>query len=259
MFQFDERTTRLLEEAYLGADFSKRRRASFDALSPRPGDVIADIGCGNGLLTLELSRTIGEEGKVLGIDPSDDMRGAAEARCSQCENVEILKGTATQVPLEAASVDKAVSLQVFEYLEDLAGAATEIKRILRPGGRLVVGDMHWDTMAWHSDKPERMKKMLDNWDDHLAERCIPALLPAILRDAGFCVDNVTAVPFTSTELHPDGLPNMMIHLMKPFVVRKGVMSEDEVNAWAEEQDLLAKSGRFFFSLTQFVITASKPG
>ncbi|WP_299476397.1 methyltransferase domain-containing protein [uncultured Roseibium sp.] len=258
MLQFDERTTRLLEEAYLGADFSRRRRASFDALQPKPGDVVADIGCGNGLLTLELSRSIGADGKVIGIDPSDDMRGAALKRCAHCSNVEILNGTATHLPLDPASADKAVSLQVFEYLDDLPGAVSEVKRILKPGGRFVVGDMHWDTTAWFSDRPQRMKTMLDIWDKHLVERCVPAVLPPILRKAGFRVDSVTAVPFASTHLHPDGLANMMILLMKPFAVRKGEVSEEEANDWAEEQVQLAKSGRFFFSITHFVITATMP-
>ncbi|MEM8703193.1 MAG: methyltransferase domain-containing protein [Pseudomonadota bacterium] len=258
MLQFDERTTKLLEEAYLGADFSRRRRASFDALNPSPGDIIADIGCGNGLLTLELSRTLGDHGKVVGVDPSDDMRGAAVRRCADRPNVEILNGTVTGLPLATASTDKAVSLQVFEYLDDLPGAASEIKRILKPGGRLVVGDMHWDTITWFSDQPERMRAMLDTWDKHLVERCVPAVLPPVLRDAGYRVDNVTAVPFTSTNLHPDGLANMLIHLMKPYVVRKGPFSLDDADAWAAEQVQLAESGRFFFAITHFVITATLP-
>ncbi|MEO1112273.1 MAG: methyltransferase domain-containing protein [Pseudomonadota bacterium] len=259
MLQFDERTTKLLEEAYLGADFSRRRRASFDALNPSPGDVIADIGCGNGLLTLELSRTLGGHGKVVGIDPSEDMRGAAVRRCTDCPNVEIRTGTVTDLPLETASADKAVSLQVFEYLDDLPSAVTETKRVLKPGGKLVVGDMHWDTITWFSDNPDRMKAMLETWDGHLVERCIPAILPPILREAGYRVESVTAVPFTSTHLHPDGLANMMIHLMKPYVVRKGPFSRDDADAWAEEQVQLAESGRFFFSITHFVITATLPG
>nr|WP_319385392.1 methyltransferase domain-containing protein [uncultured Roseibium sp.] len=258
MLQFDERTTKLLEEAYLGADFSRRRRASFDALNPSPGDVIADIGCGNGLLTLELSRTLGDTGKVIGIDPSDDMRGAAEKRCAGCANAEILSGTVTDLPLDTASTDKAVSLQVFEYLDDLPGAVTEIKRILKPGGRLVIGDMHWDTITWFSDEPDRMKTMLDAWDGHLVERRIPAVLPPILREAGYRVDSVTAVPFSSTSLHPDGLANMLIHLMKPYAVAKGPFSKEEADAWAEEQVRLAGEGRFFFSITHFVITATLP-
>lgn len=257
MLKFGARTARLLENAYQGSDFSRRRRASFDALQPKPGDVIADIGCGNGMLTLELSRTIGEGGRVYGIDPSEDMRIAAKNRCAEFDNVEIFDGTATDLPLETGSVDKAVSLQVFEYLDDLPAAVLEADRVLKPGGRLVVGDMHWDTITWYSDNPERMRKVLDVWDLHLMERCVPAILPSILRDADFQVEQVIPIPFSDIELRPDGLSNMMIHLIKPFVTKKGLISESEASDWADEQSELARSGRFFFSLTHFVVVARK--
>ncbi|MEM9634228.1 MAG: methyltransferase domain-containing protein [Pseudomonadota bacterium] len=257
MLKFGARTAKLLENAYQGSDFSRRRRASFDALQANPGDVIADIGCGNGMLTLELSRTIGDSGRVYGVDPSEDMRIAAKNRCEDRANVEILPGTANDLPLETGSVDKAVSLQVFEYLDDLPAAVSETDRILKPGGRLVVSDMHWDTITWFSDNPERMRKVLKAWDQHLMERCVPAILPPILRDADFVVEQVIPVPFSDTELRPDGLSHMMIHLIEPFVVKKGLVSESEASDWANEQSELARSGRFFFSLTHFVIVARK--
>jgi SAM-dependent methyltransferase len=257
MLSFNARTTKLLENAYQGADFTRRRRASFDALNPRPGETIADIGCGNGMLTLELARTLGDTGRVIGIDPSEDMRTAAIERCADWPNTAFHGGTATTMPLESGSVDKAVSLQVFEYLDDLPGAVAEARRILKPGGRLVVGDMHWDTITWFSDDPERMRRMIVSWDGHLIERCIPAVLPPVLRNGGFVIEDVLPVPFSATALHPDGLANMMIHLMEPYVVKKDLVPAEEARAWAEEQQALSDAGRFFFSITHFVISARK--
>lgn len=69
MLRFDEETTRLLDIVYQGADITRRRQASFDALRPAAGETIVDIGCGNGLLTLELARAVGSEGKVIGVVP----------------------------------------------------------------------------------------------------------------------------------------------------------------------------------------------
>jgi len=257
MLAFDSHTARLLEIAYQGADVTRRRRVSFDALHPVPGDFIADIGCGNGLLTLELARAVGDRGRVSGIDPSSDMRHLASKRCAEFSSVELLDGRADGLPLDSGSIDKAVSIQVFEYLDDLRAAAAEAFRVLKPGGRLVVGDMHWDTLAWFSDNPERMRRMIEAWDRHLAQRAVPALLPEVLEKAGFSVDRVEPVTFCDTALKPDGLANMMIHLMEPYAVKNNLLEALEARAWAEEQVGLAKSGRFFFSLTHFVITARK--
>jgi len=254
MLTFNAQTTELLETAYQGADFSRRRRASFDALGPKPGEIIADIGCGNSMLTLELALTLGEDGRVVG---SEEMRAAAQARCNGWSNIDVREGTAVRMPLESGSVDKAVSLQVFEYLDDLPAAVAEARRILKPGGRLVVGDMHWDTITRFSDHPARMRRMIDAWDGHLMERCIPAVLPPILREGGFAVDGVIPVPFSATACHPDGLANMLIHLMEPYVVKKGLVPAEDARSWTEEQQALSDVGRFFFSFTHFVIPARK--
>lgn len=81
VLNFDAEVTRIFNNAYQGADLTRRRQASFDALQPKPGEKIIDIGCGNGLLTVELARAVGPAGRVIGVDPSNDMRSAGEKRC----------------------------------------------------------------------------------------------------------------------------------------------------------------------------------
>ena len=257
MLKFDADTARLLEIAYQGADVTRRRRASFDALRPEPGDQIADIGCGNGLLTLELARAVGDGGQVTGVDPSADMRALAQERCAAFPNVAIVDGSAERLPFDDGTVGKAVSLQVFEYLTNIPAALAEARRVLRSGGSLVIGDMHWDTLAWHSDDADRMKRMAEVWDRHLAERRVPALLRSTLIDAGFLVDAVEPVTFCDTTLKPDGLANMMLHLMQSYAVQNELVGEQDAREWTEEQRALARSGRFFFSLTHFVVTARR--
>ncbi|TMV09548.1 methyltransferase domain-containing protein [Ruegeria sediminis] len=257
MLQFDEATARFLDNAYLGADVSRRRRASFDAVAPAPGDTILDLGCGNGLLTLELARAVGPSGQVTGLDPSADMLASARTRCSGRDNVDLVEGTAEDLPFPPSQFDKAVSLQVFEYFHDMRPALRELNRVLRPGGRLVIGDMHWDTLAWHSDHPERMARMLRLWDGHLAERCVPAVLPDRLRECGFAVDRVEPVVFCDTVLRADGLAAMMIRLIAAYASRNGDLPPAEAKAWASEQENLAEQGRFFMSITHFVWIAHK--
>lgn len=258
MLQFDSETTALLDLAYQGADVTRRRRASFDAVKPQAGDVILDIGCGSGLLTAELARGVGPTGKVVGVDPSPDMLSAARKRCAEFGWVDLVEGVVDPMPVPDASADKAVSLQVFEYLDDLPGACAELFRVLRPGGRVAIGDWHWDTFAWHSDDPDRMARMMAAWDRHLVNRCIPADLPPVMRAAGLVVEDVVHVPYTDHTMRADGVARMMVILMERYAVQNDLAPADEAAAWAQEQHDLAAEGRFFFALTHFVVVARKP-
>ena len=257
MLKFDATTARLVEDAYLGSDFVRRRLANFEALDPRPGERLVDIGCGPGLLTSELARAVGDAGEVIAVDPSADMREAAIRRCGERPNTRVLEGSAARLPIGDASADKAVAVQVFEYLDDIPGALAEAWRVLRPQGRLVIGDMHWDTLAWFSEDGQRMTRMVSAWDRHLVEPRVPALLTPMLRRAGFTVEGTRPLTCCDTTCRPDGLANMLLRLMQSYARDDALLDPDEVADWAAEQRRLAEEGRFFFSLTHYVVSARK--
>jgi arsenite methyltransferase len=257
MLQFDAETARILDDGYQGGDIQRRRLANIAGLAPERGDAIADIGAGTGLLALDLSRAVGDDGTVVAIDPSREMRAATATRCAGRGNVRILEGTAGALPLDDASIERAVSLQVFEYLEDIPAALTEIRRVLRPGGRLAIGDLHWDSHVWHADDTARMDRMLRIWDRHLTHRDTPALLPPLLRAAGFTVEAVLPELCHDTTFRADGLAMLMIHLIRAYAGQNRLATEDEIDAWADEQRRMAEAGRFFFAITHYVVVASR--
>jgi len=257
MIQFDAATARLLENAYRGRDVVKRRLATLEALAPEAGDIIVDVGSGPGYLTVELARAVGETGEVIAVDPSADMRMAAASQCNGFANVRILDGTANELPLADASAAGAASLQVFEYLNDIPGALAEIRRVLRPGGRLVIGDMHWDSWIWHSTEPERMAKMMSAWDHHLADRGVPARLPHMMRQAGYQIETIRPLVLLDTVLRNDGVAMMLLNLMQAYVLQNDLVDEPTARAWADEQRRLAADGCFFFSLVHFVLSGRR--
>lgn len=257
MLEFDAETTRVLESAYQGADVTRRRQASFDALRPSPGDTILDIGCGNGMLTAELARAVGPTGRIIGIDPSQDMQTAAKKRCRDYQYVEFVKGFANNLPLDDGIADKAVSVQVFEYIEDVEGALDDAMRCVKPGGRLVISDLHFGSFIWFSDDRDRMSKLMASWDAHFVSGSLPERVSGFLKARGHVVEAVVPVTLTDHELKPDGIAITMMHLMKKYAIANQHVEDVVAHAWFEEQEKLAKEGRFFFSITQFVTTARK--
>lgn len=257
MLKFDAEVTRILDNAYQGADLTRRRQASFDALRPSPGETILDIGCGNGMLTAELARAVGKEGSVIGIDPSEDMRAAGVKRCQGYPWVEFLDGLANEIPVKDAVADKAVSVQTFEYIEDVEGAVTDAMRCLKPNGRLVISDLHFGSFIWYSDDPERMAKLIASWDQHFVAGDLPARLPGMISGLGHVIESVLPVTLTDHVLKPDGIAIMMMHLMRQYAITNEHVEIDVADAWFDEQINLSKAGRFFFSITQFVVCARK--
>ena len=258
VLKFDEATTKLSEVAYQGGDVSRRRRMAFDALHLAEDETVVDIGCGNGLLTEEISRAVGATGRVIGIDPSDDMRAPATRRCAAIPTVEIKDGLADALPLQDGEADKAVAVQVLEYLPDIPAAIGEAHRVLRKGGRFVAIDTGCKTLDWYSGDEERMRRIQDAWDHHYTEPRVAALWPRLTRQAGFVGIEVEPFTFCDTTLRPDGIAFMLLHLMSRYAAENGHVSEEEAKAWFDEQIDLAARDRFFFSLTYYRMSAVKP-
>ena len=257
MLKFDEETTKLLEIAYRGGDVSRRRRMAFDALQLSEGDTVIDIGCGNGLLTEEIARAVGTSGRVIGIDPSGDMRNLAAKRCAAFPSVQIMDGLADALPVQDGEADKAVAVQVLEYLSDIPAAIREAHRVLRKGGRFVAIDTGCKTLDWFSEDETRMRSVQAAWDHHYVEPRVAALWPGLAREAGFAAVEVEPFTFCDVTLRPDGIAFMLLHLMSRYAVENGHMCENETTDWFDEQVDLAKRGRFFFSLTYYRMSAVK--
>jgi hypothetical protein len=131
-------------------------------------------------------------------------------------------------------------------------------RALRPGGRVVLWDVDWSTVSWHSADPGRMDRVLHAFDAHLAHPSLPRTLAARLRSAGFDGVSAEGHSFASTELTPDAYGGAILPLIERFVSGREGIGEDEARAWATEQRELSERGEFFFACIQFCFTASRP-
>lgn len=123
-----------------GRDRGWRRRA-IDILAPGPADRVLDVCCGTAMLSLEVARRLGPQGKVTGIDFSPEMLAVGEKNLRSHpagQRVELLQGDALDLPFPDNSFDSAVSGFALRNLTDVVAALAEMRRVVRPGGRVVV-------------------------------------------------------------------------------------------------------------------------
>jgi len=256
--EFDEQVAKQLEVVYATRDLLRRRALVREALGAQPGERIVDVGCGPGFYVAELLDEVGAEGSLTAVDSSASMLALAAARCEDHDNVDFHEADATELPLADASFDAALSVQVQEYVEEIATSLGEIHRVLRPGGRAVIWDVDWPTLSMRTADPGRMRRMLDAWDEHLADPALPSRLTAELRAAGFEDVTMEGHVFATNELIPDAYGGFLVPFLKQFVVDAGTADEDEAEAWLAEQQELDTRGEFYLAITQFSFAATKP-
>jgi ubiquinone/menaquinone biosynthesis C-methylase UbiE len=105
-----------------------------------PGQRVLDIACGTGLVAFSAAQAVGADGEVLGVDISEQMVQACRQRAQarQVHNARFERMDAESLQLADASFDVVVCALGLMYLPDPARAISEMKRVLRPGGRLVI-------------------------------------------------------------------------------------------------------------------------
>lgn len=115
-------------------------------LAPRSGERLLEIGPGTGYYTLDLAEWVGPEGRVEIFDLQREFLDHTTARAAErgLENVVPTQGDATALGYEDASIDGVVLTAVLGEVPDPVAALREIRRVLKPGGRLVVGELFGD-------------------------------------------------------------------------------------------------------------------
>jgi arsenite methyltransferase len=255
---FDESLVEQLEALYRTRDVLRRRALVYEALGAQSGERILDAGCGPGFYVSELLDQVGPTGSVVGVDSSPQMLAVAASRCQGHANVAFREAAVTALPLEDASVDRALSVQVLEYVADVGAALGELQRVVRSGGHVVIWDVDWTTVSWHSSDPARMKRVLAAWDDHLAHTALPRILVPHLRDAGFQDVQLEGHTFATGEYTPDAYGVSLTPVLERYVAGHEAIGPEVARAWSDEQRELGERGEFFFACVQFCFAATRP-
>ena len=136
-------------KAYMAAlddpkrDAYQKPHEVIEALGVKEGEIIADIGAGTGYFTFRLAQHVGKSGHVYAVDISPDMirRLHERARDTASANVSPILARPDD-PLLPQAVDRFVIVDVWHHVEDQSGYLAVMKKLLKPGGQVVMIDFH---------------------------------------------------------------------------------------------------------------------
>lgn len=126
----------------------------------QPGEKVVDVGCGAGTDTLIAAMQVGPRGAVIGVDMTPEMRerAAAGATALGLGQVEIRAGYAEELPVPDGWADVVISNGVVNLCPDKQQVFRELLRVLRPGGRIQIGDI-----LVHRDVPQDARDDIALW------------------------------------------------------------------------------------------------
>lgn len=132
----------------------------FSLGAPTKGEKVVDIGAGAGIDSMIAAKLVGDDGEVVGVDMTPAMleRALRSAKEAGRENVRFIEGHAEELPVEDEWADVVISNGVLNLVPDKARAVAEMYRVLKPGGRLQIGDILVERAV-----PEEAKENIELW------------------------------------------------------------------------------------------------
>ncbi|NIJ13818.1 ubiquinone/menaquinone biosynthesis C-methylase UbiE [Saccharomonospora amisosensis] len=209
------------------------RARSYELLGDLTGATVVDVGCGGGRAVAELA----ERGaRAVGVDLDPEMIAVARKRWQDCE---FHVGDACELPLRTGSVAGYRADKVLHTLDDPALAVAQARRVVAPGGRVVLLGQDWDTLVIDSDEPETTRRLVHAKADALPSPRVARRYRNLLLDAGFTAPVVEVRTSVFTDDTALGVLQRI--------------TDDQ--SWLAEQAERARTNRIFVAVPMFLVAA----
>ena len=230
---------------------------SYNLLNLQESEKILDIGCGTGFDAIRMAKVKAGSGRVYGLDLDPSFIAIAEEakEKSQVENVEFLVGSAEELPFDDNTLDAVRVERVFQHLLNPEVVWNEIKRVLKPGGFLVVVETDWKGLSFYSPAFEV--------SDSLVNFLVHNRLNNGMASRNLVSEMVKhSFKETTLEVIPIQIPNysladMFIKIggLAELAVENRIISQEQFEAWKSSFETVEKSKTPIGLLNMFVTKA----
>jgi ubiquinone/menaquinone biosynthesis C-methylase UbiE len=252
-----------VDAAYLeevGKVLTALKKRIIELMAVVPGERVLDVGCGPGIDTVQLANTVGAAGAVYGLDYDPDMLDAA-ARRSMSEtphrNALYLQGDGACLPFGDASFDACRSERVLQHIAQPDRFVTEIARVVRPGGRIVLADIDFSTMSIDTDLTD-IEWRIRRWAvERLRNGMAGRQLNGLLHRAGLEITSLDLVPLKGTHV---GTFCQVVEFERTAAeaIERGFVGSDEVDRLLADMHSREQAGTFFVSGIVVIAAGRKP-
>lgn len=244
-----------LEERSRTPDMQAINQKLCETVAAKPGERLVEVGSGSGILCRMLAPQLQPSGQIVSVDISPEMTSEAQ-KYALAEGIDFgitfETCTAESLPYPEASFDGAIAARLLLHAVDPDTVIREMKRVVKPGGRVVVMDWDFDTVA--VDHPDReLSRRILHWrnDHHGGNNWSGRQLWRRMREAG--LQNLSVHPWVSV-VHgeEDGLTQSLWRAAQ-VACEAGVISPIEQDDWVNKLKDHIHAETFFASIVYFIV------
>jgi ubiquinone/menaquinone biosynthesis C-methylase UbiE len=225
-----------------------------DGLRLQPGMRVLDVGCGLGADAFELAPLVGPDGLVTGVDFSQSLISEAVRRgADRGLHVKFEVGDAQALRFSDNSFDAVRTERMLMHVLDGSRALAEMARVLRPGGRMVVLDVDWESQFCDSPFKDTTRKIALSFCDGIKNGWIGRSLPRLFREVG--MTEISASFRTVTPSYD--MLQLMLGGHVARAVAASILSEQEADLWWNHLAQANAEGIFLYGFTAFIVAGVK--
>jgi len=258
----NEDTSRMadfLEERSGRPDQVQINRAVKEVLALQAGERLLDIGTGTGVISRMAAPDITPDGFVVGLDISPEFINVA-SQLTAVENltafIRYIVGNSEDLPFPDETFDAATAVRLLLHVNHPRDVVAEMVRIARPGGRVILADWDFETVAVDHSNRDLTRRLL-NWrtDHHGGNNWSGRQLLGHACSTG--LKNITSTTVVTIATGEEAALTQSLWRAAEVALQDGCISKEEHKTWIDELKERISNGCFFASIVYFIVKGWK--
>lgn len=232
------------------------KNKSYEMMKLTTGDSALDIGCGPGIDVCNISKLVGENGKVIGLDKDENMLLEAKKNYKE-NNVEFIYGDVSSIPYAEEYFNAVRAERLFQVLPDsykIEELFKELVRVTKKNGRIVLVDTDWGSASIDYEDNELTNRLLY----FFANKCRPngfagRQFYSLLKSAGMCNIEIEIKPIITLDFNETPFSAWLTK----EALDNNIATKEEMEQWNKVLEEKTEKKEFFSSVNMIVISGEK--